>query len=279
MRKWRVGSISMGSALVLLGFIIMLSQFLDWDSATILLAWFPLILVILGIEIILYVFFAKQEQPVVKYDILSIIFITCLGGIALILFIGASSGVLDKIRSTVEAEEVETTFPTIEKNVDDKVEKIVLQPAPGTTLETNNTGDVHLFGTYHSNTMDKKDIKPEEIVSFHQIGNTLYIEMLEAPTSRFGYDDSQYTATVSIPGDIDTEVRSWLSEAHLDLATITSDWSLTEVDQIYLTNTDKADVQLHVENVWQEEVSDQTKTFGKGTYLFEVEASNQLQTK
>ncbi|QTN00963.1 hypothetical protein ERJ70_17720 [Sediminibacillus dalangtanensis] len=279
MKKWRVGSISMGAALVLLGMVIMLSQFLEWDATTVLLAWFPLILVVLGVEIILYVYLSQQEQPVVKYDFLSIIFITCLGGIALILFIGASTGVLDKIKTTVQAEDVEATLPPIEKQIDEKVKKIVLESAEGTSLETNNTGDVHIFGTFHSNTMNQKDIKPEEIASFHQIGDTLYIEMLEAPTSRFGYDVSRFTATVSIPGNMETEVRSWLDEAHLNLATIKSDWSLKEVDQVYLTNTDSADVQLQADNIWQEKDSDQTDTFGKGTHQLDIEAANQLHTK
>ncbi|SDM50132.1 hypothetical protein [Sediminibacillus halophilus] len=279
MKKWRVGSISMGAALILLGVVIMLSQFLEWNATTVLLAWFPLILVVLGVEIILYVYLSQQEQPVVKYDFLSIIFITCLGGIALILFIGASTGVLDKIKTTVQAEEVEATLPPIEKTVDEKVKKIVLESAEGTSLETNNTGDVHIFGTFHSSTMSKKDIRPEEIASFHQIGDTMYIEMLEAPSSRFGYDESQFTATVSIPGNLETEVRSWLDEAHLNLAAIKSDWSLKEVDQVYLTNTDTADVQLQAENIWQEEGSDQTETFGKGTHLLDIEAANQLYTK
>ncbi|WP_371068940.1 hypothetical protein [Sediminibacillus sp. JSM 1682029] len=279
MKKWRVGSVSMGAALILLGTVIMLSQFFDWDATTVLLAWFPLILIVLGVEIILYVYMSRQEQPVVKYDILSIVFITFLGGVALILFIGATTGLLDKIKTTVQAEEVEATLPPIEKNIGDKVKKIVLESAEGTRLETNNTGAIHIFGTFHSSTASKKDIKPEEVASFHQVGDTLYVEMLEAPTSQFGYDDSRFTATVSIPGNMETEVRSWLDEARLNLAAIKSNWSLTEVDEVYLTNPDKADVQLHTENIWQEESSDQTDTFGKGTHQLEIEEVNQLYTK
>ncbi|SDK17537.1 hypothetical protein [Sediminibacillus albus] len=279
MRKWRVGSISMGAALIMLGVIVMLAQFNEWNETDILLTWFPLILVILGVEIVLYISMSKQEQPVVKYDILSIIFITCLGGIALILFISASTGVLEMVKTTVQAEEVEGTLPAIEHPVNQEVKKVVLESAEAVTVETNNTSNIHIFGTYQSSSINmEKGIKPGDVAAFHQVGDTLYVEMLQAPTRpMFGYDDSEFSATVSIPGDIETEVRSWVAAAHLNLANMKNNWSLTDVDQVYLTDTDNADVKLTTEDVWEEEAaSNQTNTFGEGTHQLQIDTANQL---
>ncbi|MGG3555595.1 hypothetical protein ABES23_02700 [Peribacillus frigoritolerans] len=79
MRTWRVGTISMGISLVGLGFVLLVSQISDMNLTTILLSWWPLLFMILGTEILFYIYFSRKESSFVKYDILSILFVGLLG--------------------------------------------------------------------------------------------------------------------------------------------------------------------------------------------------------
>ena len=75
MRQWRVGTLSMGIILVALGSIMLYSQIAGVQSLGLILKWWPIILVLLGVEILVYIFLSKQEQPKVKFDIFSIFII------------------------------------------------------------------------------------------------------------------------------------------------------------------------------------------------------------
>src|SRR5690625_7952784 len=89
MRTWRVGSISMGVSLLLLGVLLLLSQFFQVKVTTIFLTWWPVILIVLGLELLVYLFLSKQENPVIKYDFLSVVFVgfICMFAIVIILLL------------------------------------------------------------------------------------------------------------------------------------------------------------------------------------------------
>lgn len=72
MRKWRVGTISMGLLLIATGLILVISEFQGFNGAGLILRWWPVILIVLGLEILVYILFSKEEQPKIKYDGLSI---------------------------------------------------------------------------------------------------------------------------------------------------------------------------------------------------------------
>ncbi|MCY6369908.1 DUF4097 family beta strand repeat-containing protein [Clostridium ganghwense] len=73
MRKWRVGTISMGIMLIGTGIILLLSQITGINGAEKIIKWWPIILIILGLETLAYIYFSKEENPKVKMDVLSII--------------------------------------------------------------------------------------------------------------------------------------------------------------------------------------------------------------
>lgn len=73
MRKWRVGTISMGIMLIGTGIILLLSQITGINGAEKIIKWWPIILITLGLETLAYIYFSKEENPKVKMDVLSII--------------------------------------------------------------------------------------------------------------------------------------------------------------------------------------------------------------
>ena len=72
MRKWRVGTISMGILLVATGILLLMSELQGVSGAILILRWWPIILIILGIEVLAFIFLSKEDQPKIKFDGLSI---------------------------------------------------------------------------------------------------------------------------------------------------------------------------------------------------------------
>lgn len=75
MRGFRVGTISMGLLLILMGCLLLFGQINDISSIELIFNWWPAVLIMLGIEILLYVFLSRKEQLIVKYDGFSIFII------------------------------------------------------------------------------------------------------------------------------------------------------------------------------------------------------------
>ncbi len=84
MRTWRVGTFSMGLSIIALGCFLLFSVIKGTQILDSLTAWWPVLLIILGAEILLYLLFSKKEQSFIKYDIFSIFFIGVLEVLALL---------------------------------------------------------------------------------------------------------------------------------------------------------------------------------------------------
>jgi membrane-bound ClpP family serine protease len=75
MRRWRVGTFSMGVLLILVGALLMMGEFQQISKIKLLYTWWPVILIILGLEVLAHVYLSKEEHPVAKYDGFSIFII------------------------------------------------------------------------------------------------------------------------------------------------------------------------------------------------------------
>ncbi|WP_148358975.1 LiaF transmembrane domain-containing protein [Peribacillus simplex] len=130
MRTWRVGTISMGISLVGLGLVLLVSQIADMNLTTILLSWWPLLFIILGVEILFYIYFSRKESSFVKYDILSILFVGLLGTTGIVLILLTSSGLMDQVRAAVNSEEKTVNLPGFNQKAGKGIQRVVLDPGP-----------------------------------------------------------------------------------------------------------------------------------------------------
>jgi|LSQX01.2.fsa_nt_gb hypothetical protein len=87
MRQWRVGTFSMGIILIALGAVMLVSQLKGVSAFAMILRWWPVILIMLGVEILIYILLSRQEQPKVKFDVFSILIVVFI----MIFSIGAYS--------------------------------------------------------------------------------------------------------------------------------------------------------------------------------------------
>ncbi|UFU00006.1 hypothetical protein KO561_03310 [Radiobacillus kanasensis] len=256
MRQWRVGSISMGAALIGLGIVLFLATLNKWDLSVVSLSWLPIILIILGMEMIVYLFLSKKEQPIVKYDILSIVFISVLGVLAIGLFVLSSSGLIGQFTQLVHAKESQVALPKVEKALGEDIEQIVIQSESGNdvTIEANASDQLDLFGTYVSTTMDEP-IEKEDYANITQSGNTLYVQLLRAPMQDWLDDGmSTYQITISLPANLDVEVRSYIQHVQIPMDLIQGNWYIQSAEEVVASGWQESKVSFiastsHVEEL------------------------------
>jgi len=77
MKRWRVGSLTMGLILLASGIMLLVSLIMKINIINILLTFWPIILICIGIEILLHLFIKRDDgaDTKIKYDVLSILFI------------------------------------------------------------------------------------------------------------------------------------------------------------------------------------------------------------
>jgi uncharacterized membrane protein YcaP (DUF421 family) len=95
MRRWRVGSITLGLALIALGIGMLLSRILGTFSLADVAAWWPVLLIVLGAEVLLALFLSDEKLPKVVYDGGSIFLI------ALVLVFSMCIGAVDYVASHI----------------------------------------------------------------------------------------------------------------------------------------------------------------------------------
>lgn len=208
-RQWKVGTLSMGMSLLLLGILVMTSQWKGVEVFDSALKWWPIVFVLLGIEIVGYtLFFRKGEY--VKYDVFSILligFLTffCIGMAAL-----SATGLMDQIRREAGAVYKTVQIPDMNMEVPEGVTKVIVQGSYlyNVKKDASTSKDLLVFGSVR--TTEEELMKGDglsSLVEAKQSGNVLYINLSEPP--RYGMNGGSHLldVTVSAPSSLKVIVR------------------------------------------------------------------------
>lgn len=101
MKIKRVGTLTFGASLISLGILIFISQISNIYTLDLALKLWPLVLILLGIEILWYRFMTKDDDVVIKYDILSIFLVFTILFTNLALYAMLEIGIIDKIKASI----------------------------------------------------------------------------------------------------------------------------------------------------------------------------------
>jgi hypothetical protein len=101
MKIKRVGTLTFGASLISLGILIFISQISDIYTLDLALKLWPLVLILLGVEILWYRFMTKDDDVVIKYDILSIFLVFTILFTNLALYAMLEIGIIDKIKASI----------------------------------------------------------------------------------------------------------------------------------------------------------------------------------
>ncbi|UQZ84468.1 hypothetical protein SK3146_03714 [Paenibacillus konkukensis] len=212
MKKWRVGTLSMGISLILLGCILFASQWKGLEAFDTFITWWPLILVLLGLEIIVYLSFSRKEESRIHYDMMSLFFVgmLCVGCLGFTLL--TSVGLVGEVRSMLGATEETRDLPPVKEALGDSVKKVVVQSADSRIkIDKSSVRELQVFGTFRERLKAGETSHPlqkEQVVSVHTAGETMYVQIKPLPTEQ-GLN-SYYpwmTVTVVLPQDVQVELR------------------------------------------------------------------------
>ncbi|MFC7682085.1 hypothetical protein [Paenibacillus sp. GCM10028914] len=208
-RQWRVGTLSMGISLLLLGLLVLTSQWKGVEVFDTALKWWPIIFILLGIEIVGYTLFFRKGE-FVKYDVFSILLIgfltiCCIGMAAL-----SSTGIMDHIRRETGAIYKTVQIPEINMDVPSGVTKIIVQGSYmyNVKKDASSSNKLLVFGSLL--TKDEELIKGDNmstLIETKLAGNILYVNVAEPPRYALNGGSPQLDVTVSAPSSIKVVVR------------------------------------------------------------------------
>lgn len=249
MKTWRVGTFSMGASLIGLGIFLFISRALRMDVSTMMAAWWPLIFIILGTEILVYLGLNKKTGSPLKYDLLSIFLVGILGFAGVAMTALDSIGLLEKIERAVAAEFKTEDLPVFNEPVKD-IERIVIETTNPIHIESTRERKVVAFGTVRTKAgKDRKTIdQAEEYIQTQKTGDTLYIKLKELPYNQYEYP-GQLDVMFLVPYDVKLEVMGNQQEITLRTRTLMSDWHVNEASKLQVVTSPRNNLTIVAENI------------------------------
>ncbi|WP_144029043.1 hypothetical protein [Paenibacillus rigui] len=176
------------------------------------LTWWPIIFVLLGLEILGYLVFAKKESSVLYYDMLSLFFVgvLCIGCLGFAML--TSVGLMGEVRSMLGSIEKTKDLPAIKEALGEGVKKVVVQSADGAIKVDKSTDrSIQVFGTYRERVkagVEEQVLQKEQVISVHSAGDTMYVQIKRLPEER-GLDSfyPRMNVTVVLPQEVQVELR------------------------------------------------------------------------
>ncbi|MGO4111499.1 hypothetical protein [Paenibacillus sp. YAF4_2] len=210
MREWRVGSLSMGITLLLIGISIAISIWSGTDALRMLLWVTPVVFILLGAELLIHLKFAGKKHPVMRYDWMSMFYVAVIGGGSLMMAAFASTGLLDEVRDQLQMTERTAIVQSEPVTVSAGVKKIVVQSLRPIQLDQGESRNVQLLGQVQY--WSPKPLKqPEQMVATNMVGSTMYVLIngFEHKDGAIGSENINQELTLVLPQEIEVEKRGF----------------------------------------------------------------------
>lgn len=253
-RQWRVGSFSMALVLILLGVALLGWRRDPTAVPRVVLNWWPLALVLLGLEVLLAGYFCRQEVPRIKYDFPAIILVFLAGCVSLGLYGLTASGLADRLTRVLAAASFTVELPEARLAVPEGVRKIVVQGQGGgwQNLQIragSSGGQVAFFGLARVAAASEEEAR-EQVgkagLHTYQAGDTLFLQLGEVASFRNRGPTSYITtSTLVLPSDVEVEVTGRSGSAlALAIDELEASWSINNSGPIVVTLSPNARVQI-----------------------------------
>jgi hypothetical protein len=200
-RTWRVGSISMGVTLLLIGTALAVSLWQDFNAYEVLLWVAPIVFIMLGLELLLYLKFSKSEKAIVRYDWLSVFFVGVIGMASLGLAFLMSTGLYDELQRELKMTQRSAFIETKAVKVPAGIEQISVHALSPVMISEADTKELQLLGQIRYWSPDKLERQDNRIMKTEIVGSTMYV-MIGSPDHRDGgfvSDRIEMQLTLSVP--------------------------------------------------------------------------------
>ncbi|ATW26499.1 hypothetical protein [Candidatus Formimonas warabiya] len=208
MRRWRVGTLSMGMVLIAAGALLLFAQINQVKVLNQIMKWWPAVLLLLGGEVLWYAYRGKEESPKVKYDVFSIFIIFIIVSISMVIYGLSEIGLVSQFQKMVSAQNfTQVSDQTI--SLDNSIKKIVVESVQDSMdvrftkekmIRVRSTADVTA-----DNRGTAAEILGDSQVKALKSGDTLYLSFNSVSAgSDLGYHARIIQHTLLIPED-----RAW----------------------------------------------------------------------
>jgi hypothetical protein len=256
MKKRRVGTTSMAIVLIAFGVIIFIAQINHISAVNLAIKFWPMILFLLGGEILWYSYRYKEEDINIRYDIFSIFIILVIVFMNLGIYGLIETGLMTKVNRMVLSENYTFSIPYNEIQVDDTIEKIVINQPNYYNLTIRTEENNKLLYSGHVDIAADSEEKAKELLNKeHMIakksGNTLYVSFMERPSYNRENYIRPYDTTLIIPKNKKVEITGG-NDLQLVLDDIKNDWVIDSINRVKIRLDENIDAKINAFVQYQE---------------------------
>ncbi|MDF2835863.1 MAG: putative lipoprotein [Paenibacillus sp.] len=210
-RAWRVGSLSMGITLILMGTAFAVSLWQETEAHELLLWVAPIVFILLGLELLLYLKMSGSRDTIVRYDWISVFFVGMIGAASLVLALLMSTGVFDELRSGMQMTQRTAFVETEGVPIPAEVKKVVIQATDGVTWNETETREARLMGQIRYWSKEPISSINKDIWRTEVIGDTMFIVVGSIPRRDGGFvnDAVRPMLILTLPKGLEVEVQNY----------------------------------------------------------------------
>lgn len=174
-RVWRVRSITTGVTLLLMGIILAASLWTQIEAYE-ALSWIgPVIFILLGIEVLLYLKYADAEKTGVRYDWFSIFTVGIISTLSIVLALFISTGLYDEMQRGMQMMQRSVYVSHEPVRVPEHVEKIIVHSLSNVEHYESDTRELQLLGQLQY--WSAEPLAPENVnlLETNTVGSTMYV--------------------------------------------------------------------------------------------------------
>lgn len=231
-RQWRVGTISMGLTLIVVGILLFLGEM---DIHFIKRFW-PLILVILGTEMVLMNFLINLRGGKVRltYDGLSIFMVILMLLVSGGLVVLETTGLIDLADRAIHTSHRYYEAEKVLYPVDSSVTAICLSVADGTTTlrpyEGNEVSIAIVYSGYFASDEEAQEYARGQVILANQSGGRQYIEVYEPTRKSLPRTHVSQELTILIPRNLTLEYEQTRGRLKVMVAGLAGNWLIDHDD-------------------------------------------------
>ncbi|MFF2890236.1 hypothetical protein [Paenibacillus sp. NPDC057967] len=209
-REWRVGSLSMGITLILIGTAFAVSIWQDTEAYELLLWVAPVVFILLGVELLIYLNTSGKSNTIIRYDWLSVFFVGLLGVGSMMLALLMSSGIYGELQREINMTSRTAYVESGKIEVPAGIKTIVVQSTLYVTVEEADTNELQLIGQIRYRSMEPMS-NQNELLHTNIVGSSMYV-FVNAPDAKSGVltsDSLNPNLIVTIPEGLEVERRPY----------------------------------------------------------------------
>ena len=210
MKIKRVGTISMGVVLIAFGVILFLSQINKFSALNMVLKTWPVILILIGLEVLWYRYVSKDEGMVIKYDFFSIFIIFIILIVNIGIFAVNESGIIQRFESMFLSSAYDMDMPIEEYTVDEGIKKIIIDDTSNMVIRAtpgNKISGVSKLNVRAASKEEADKLSGLNNMKYEKSGNVLYIYSANNIKNNYSYSNVR-NLEIFLPDNIDVEVMN-----------------------------------------------------------------------